>query len=88
MSVEIIPPTPAPPPKPGFVRHQYILVLGKADLEAELNKDPLAIQDMLVDYFGFAVFHVEKVMQGDLHGWHVYWDFAEGEFEKNLEESP
>lgn len=84
MSLQIVPPTPAPPPKPGLTRHQYVLVLGKNDLEAELNKNPHAIDDILINYFGFAALYVEKVMSGDLHGWHLYYDFAEGEFEENL----
>lgn len=87
MPIQIVPPTPAPPPKPGYIRHQFILVLGKSDLEAELNKNPYAVEDYLLYYFGIGYLYAEKVMTGDYHAWHVWHDYAEGELEKLMENS-
>lgn len=87
MPIEIVPPSPAPPPKPGFIRHQFILVLGAQDVKDAINKNPYAIEDLLMEYFGFAVLYAEKVMDGDFHGWHVYHDYSEGEFEKLMKDS-
>ena len=85
MAFKIISPSEAPKVKEGFIRHQFILVLGKNDLEKELNKNPLAVEDILLNFFGTAATVAEKVMTGDYHAWHVWHDFEEGEFE-NLQQ--
>lgn len=87
MSVQIVPPTPAPPVKSGFVRHQFVLVLGKSDLEEELKKLSCTIPEYLMFYFGIGYLYAEKVMSGDYHAWHVWYDYAEGELEKLMENS-
>lgn len=85
MSVQITSPSPAPPLKSGLQRHQYLLILGKNDLMAELDKNPNALSEILESYFGSMMFFAEAVMTGDYYAWHVWYDFKEGEFEKNLE---
>lgn len=80
MSVKVLPPTPAPPPKPGYVRHQFLLVLDEPAYKAVLENKNVEVSpmfDLLTAHFGGMAILVEKVMEGDHHGWHVWVDYAE-----------
>jgi hypothetical protein len=87
VSIKIIPPTEAPPPAPGYVRHQFIFMIGEQDIKDALDKNLYAVDDLLMEYFGFVALYAEKVMSGDFHAWHVYYDYPEGDFEKLMKDS-
>jgi hypothetical protein len=79
--MKILPPTPAPEIKDGFERHQFILVLDDESYQ-KLCKIPLGVYDFLYSHWGHSCMLAEKVMEGEMHGWHVWMDYPKEEIEK------
>jgi hypothetical protein len=80
-NLKILAPTSVGPPKEGLTRHQYILVVDNEKF-MELSKTPFGVADFLIGNFGSSSMMVEKIMEGDLHGWHLWLDWDDGEFNK------
>lgn len=79
MPVNVLPPTPADPVKEGYVRHQFVLIIDKQEHDRILSEKNFEISplfDFLSLHFGGVVKLAEKVMEGDLHGWRVWLDYA------------
>ena len=65
----ILPPTPAPPIKDGFTRHQYLLAFSRDDYSKliEINQ----LRDVLIQNFGIVgVTMAERVR--DCENWVIY----------------
>ena len=85
MAINILPPTPPAPLEEGYVRHQFVLIIDKQEHDRILSEKNFEISplfDFLSLHFGGVVKLVEKVMEGDLHGWHVWLDYAKEDEEK------
>jgi hypothetical protein len=80
MPVRILPPTPAPPVPQGFIRHQFVLVVDDAEFQKEMSRTDYEVSpfyDFISRYFCGDVLLVEKVLEGDFHGWHLWIDYSE-----------
>jgi hypothetical protein len=86
-SLKIVPPSEVAPVLPGFVRHQFVLTVTDKDVKEGRKTNADYVSYLLVEYFGTNALYAEKVMEGEIHAWHLWLDYPEGEFEKLMQEN-
>jgi len=65
----ILPPTPAPPVKDGFTRHQYLLALSRNDYIKLIETNQL--RDVLIENFGIVGATIAERVR-DCENWVIY----------------